>query len=151
MKTRHQQSGAMLLEALISILIFSIGILAIIGLQAAAVKASSDAKYRTEANLLANQLIGQMYVSNRTVAALQSNFQGGTGCGTSGAAYTAWLGSTNAPGTVIYSLPGAAANPPAVCIAAGTTAGSVVTITIFWLPPSDTGSPRQYKTLIPII
>ena len=56
----------MLLEAFIAILIFSMGILAIVGMQASAVKTSADAKYRSEASLLANELIGQMWVSNRT-------------------------------------------------------------------------------------
>lgn len=145
MNTRKQQTGAMLLEALVSILIFSIGILAIIGLQAAAVSASTDAKYRTEASLLTNQLIGQMWVSDRTVAILQTNFQGGTGCGASGAAYTAWLADVSA------TLPGVAANPPTVCIASGATAGNVVTITVFWQLPSSTGAAHQYSTIVPII
>ena len=57
----HQQQGSMLLEALISILIFSIGILAIIGLQAASIKLSSDAKYRSDASMLANQHIALMW------------------------------------------------------------------------------------------
>lgn len=148
MNTRKQQTGAMLLEALVSILIFSIGILAIIGLQAAAVSASTDAKYRTEASLLTNQLIGQMWVSDRTVAILQTNFQSGAGCGASGAsgaAYTAWLADVSA------TLPGVAANPPTVCIAAGATAGNVVTITVFWQLPSSAGAAHQYSTIVPII
>lgn len=145
MNTRKQQTGAMLLEALVSILIFSIGILAIIGLQAAAVSASTDAKYRTEASLLTNQLIGQMWVSDRTVVPLQTNFQGGAGCGASGAAYTAWLADVSA------TLPGVAANPPTVCIAAGATAGNVVTITVFWQLPSSAGAAHQYSTIVPII
>lgn len=135
----------MLLEALVSILIFSIGILAIIGLQAAAVSASTDAKYRSEASLLTSQLIGQMQASDRTVATLQTNFQGGAGCGANGAAYTAWLADVNA------TLPGVAANPPTVCIAAGATAGNVVAITVFWQLPSSAGAAHQYSTIVPII
>jgi type IV pilus assembly protein PilV len=145
MNTRKQQTGVMLLEALISILIFSIGILAIIGLQAAAVRASSDAKYRSEASLLTSQLVGQMSVSDRTSATLITNFQGGAGCGVSGAAYVAWLADVTA------TLPGVVANPPTVCIVAGATAGSVATITVFWLLPSDTGAAHQYRTIVPII
>lgn len=57
------QRGSMMLEALISILIFSIGILAIIGLQAASIKMSSDAKYRSDASFLASQLVAQMWDS----------------------------------------------------------------------------------------
>ena len=63
-----------LIESLLAILIFSLGILALVGLQAAAVKQSADAKYRTEAALLANEIIGQMWVSDRTTAVLQGNF-----------------------------------------------------------------------------
>ena len=53
---RHAQSGVMLLEALIAILIFSLGILALIGLQATAISQSTDARYRSEAALLANDI-----------------------------------------------------------------------------------------------
>lgn len=59
--TKITQHGSMMLEALISILIFSIGILAIIGLQAASIKMSSDAKYRSDASFLASQLVAQMW------------------------------------------------------------------------------------------
>jgi type IV pilus assembly protein PilV len=44
----------MLLEALIAILIFSFGILGLVGLQANAINLSTDAKYRADAALLAN-------------------------------------------------------------------------------------------------
>lgn len=144
MKTRKQETGSMLLEAMISILIFSMGILAIVGLQAAAVKSSSDAKYRSEASLLANQLIGQMWVSDRTAATLQINFQGAGGVG--GANYTAWLADVQS------ALPMVAANPPTVVIApivGPTTTSSLVTITLFWQLPSDTAVHR-YSTIIQI-
>lgn len=59
---RAGQGGVILLEALIAILIFSMGILAVIGLQAAAIKNTNDAKYRAEASYLANQIIGKMWV-----------------------------------------------------------------------------------------
>jgi type IV pilus assembly protein PilV len=56
------QKGIVLLEALIAILIFSIGILGAVGLQASMIKANSDAKYRAEAGFLAEQRISQMWV-----------------------------------------------------------------------------------------
>jgi type IV pilus assembly protein PilV len=52
----------MLLEALMGILIFSIGILAILGMQGIAMRATIDAKYRSEASFLANELIGTIWV-----------------------------------------------------------------------------------------
>ncbi len=56
------QKGLVLLEALIAILIFSIGILGAVGLQASMIKANSDAKYRAEAGFIAEQRISQMWV-----------------------------------------------------------------------------------------
>ena len=61
-QARVRQEGVMLIEALIGLLIFSIGILALIGMQATAMRATMDAKYRSEASFLANEIIGQMWV-----------------------------------------------------------------------------------------
>jgi type IV pilus assembly protein PilV len=124
----------MLLEALIAILIFSIGILGIVGLQATAVKQSTDARYRAEAALLADQLIGQMWVSNRTTSNLQTQFNSAT----AGAGYQAWLARVSG------TLPGvtATSNPPAVNV----TANGVVTISVFWLAPNEEpgADPHRY-------
>jgi type IV pilus assembly protein PilV len=141
------QTGVMLIEALVALLIFSVGILGIVGLQASAIKASSDAKYRSEAALMANELIGKMWASNRTQATLQAAY-----ASTNGTAYQtwAWQGldaatpgtlTAPAPGTVMKALPGALANPPSVVITASTATiipSSVVTVTVFWQAPGDT-------------
>jgi type IV pilus assembly protein PilV len=55
------QKGVVLLEAMIAILLFSIGILAVVGLQAAMIKNTSDAKYRAEASFIAQQKLGEMW------------------------------------------------------------------------------------------
>ncbi len=57
----NSQQGVVLLESLIAILIFSMGILAIVGLQAAMVKNTSDAKYRADAAFIAQQRLGTMW------------------------------------------------------------------------------------------
>ena len=132
------QAGSMLLEAFIAILIFSMGILAIVGMQASAIKSSTDAKYRSEASLLANQLVGQMWVGDRTPATMQTNFQGGAG--TDGPVYTAWYSEVQA------TLPGSGANPPTVTIDPAT---SLVTIALLWKAPNDAPSdPAHRYTLI---
>lgn len=125
----------MLLEALVAILIFSIGILAVIGLQAASIKQASAAEYRSMAALLANDLISRMWVSDHTPATLQSNF------GTSGTGYTSWLSSVQNSG-----LPGITStqNVPTVSFAQGPASASGVTpstqatITIKWQAPGET-------------
>ena len=139
---RKHQSGSMILEALISILIFSMGILAIVGLQAASVSASTDAKYRTEASLLANQLIGQMWVSDRTSAVLQNY--------STTQAYTDWLA------TVSARLPGVATNQPTLTVTPNVgpnTTSSLETITIFWKLPSEPAAnpAHQYVAIAQII
>ncbi len=57
------QQGVILLEALIAILIFSFAVLGIVGLQAAMVKNTTDAKYRAEAGYIAQQEIGQIWAN----------------------------------------------------------------------------------------
>lgn len=56
------QQGAALLESLIAVLIFSMGILALAGLQGVMIKNTSDAKYRAEATFIAQQRLGLMWV-----------------------------------------------------------------------------------------
>jgi type IV pilus assembly protein PilV len=127
----RSQSGSALLEGLIAILIFSVGILAIVGMEATAVQNSGDAKYRTDAALVANQLIGQMWVDDRTGATLKTNFE------TGGAKYALWVPAvtgTPGPPPVPGLLPGAADKPPTVTVNATT---GQVTIVIFWKAPSD--------------
>lgn len=58
---RFAQQGVVLIEAMISILIFSMGVLAIVGLQAAMIKNTADSKYRADASYIAQQRIGLMW------------------------------------------------------------------------------------------
>jgi len=125
----------MLLEGLIAILIFSIGILGIVGMQASTIKASRDAKFRADAGLLANELIGQMWVGNRDGATLQSNFQ------TGGAIYAPWAAR------VAAALPNAdaATYPPLVTVTPGVVGppqtSSTVRVTVRWLAPNEVPPP----------
>jgi len=58
---KSAQQGAVLVEAMIAILIFSMGVLAIVGLQAAMIKNTADSKYRADASYIAQQRIGTMW------------------------------------------------------------------------------------------
>ncbi len=55
------QEGVVLIEALVAILIFSVGVLAIVGLQASMIKNIADSKFRSEASYIAQARIGQMW------------------------------------------------------------------------------------------
>lgn len=141
----HPQSGVMLLEALIAILIFSVGILSIVALFANATKLTGDAKYRSDAALLSNELIGQMWVGDRDPAAINTNFAGTGGAG--GASYAAWLAD------VQTALPGVDANPPNVAVltvisdlpAPDNVAHAQVTVTIFWKAPSEDSAAEAHR------
>jgi type IV pilus assembly protein PilV len=123
MRQARSQAGVMLLEALIGILIFSIGILALIGMQGAAIRNTTDARYRSEASFLANQIIGQMWVDRSNLALYT----------TSGyAPRDNWV--TN----VASTLPGidVPSNTLTPIIAVG--AENEVTVTIRWQQPGET-------------
>jgi type IV pilus assembly protein PilV len=62
-KGKNAQQGVVLLEALIAILLFSMGVLALVGLQGAMIKNTSDANYRAAASFIAQQRIGQIWAS----------------------------------------------------------------------------------------
>lgn len=117
-----KQGGALLLEALIAMLLFSLGILSLVGLQATAVANVSEAKYRADASFLANQLIGQIWVNRTNLA----NYDY-PGSGTPPAVLNDWVDQ------VKTALPGAANNLPTVVIGAG----NQVTVTILWQRPED--------------
>lgn len=67
------QHGVVLIEAMVAILLFSIGVLAIAGLQASMLQNASDTKYRTEASYLAQQVIGHMWVAPNIGDFVQAN------------------------------------------------------------------------------
>ncbi|MEO8345344.1 MAG: hypothetical protein ABI607_06570 [Betaproteobacteria bacterium] len=129
-----------MLEALIAILIVSLGILGTVGLFARSMQNVEDSKYRSEAALLASSLIGQMWVSDTHLASLNSKFSDISG----GAEYVEFAAQ------LAQRLPMATAPPPTVVITAGPTAGSSnIVITINWVHPGDAADPslppfRQY-------
>lgn len=128
---KHEQQGSVLLEALIAILIFSMGILAIVGLQAAAIKTVADSQYRLEASFLANRLIAQMWTDTANIA----NY--------------ALPGGAKAAGwedEVTNLLPGAEGSPPTVNIAGDAASGYTVTMQLNWKAPGE-NSAHKYTTI----
>lgn len=149
-----KQRGVMLLEALIAILIFSFGILAIVGLQAVAIKNAGDAKYRTDASQLANQLIGQMWADDRTPAALINNYSSSTN--PTGGKYQAWLNDVAASNLPLPTNPIVL---PSINISqisnldstgAVIETSSLVTVTITWQAPNE-ATTHQYIAVAHIL
>jgi type IV pilus assembly protein PilV len=145
----HAQRGLSLLEGLISILIFSFGILGLVGLQGASIRNSVDAKYRADASYLANQIIGQMWADRDATnlpTFVRQNYAHGVAAGvapnaltnacTTGASVSTNANMTNSTwGWLVrvgQMLPGAAANRQQIAIQ-----GNVVTVTVCWQAPQD--------------
>lgn len=117
------QRGMMLIEVMVAILIFSIGILAVTGLQAGAIAAVADAKYRMDASNVAERLLGLMWANQSAMAA-------GSG--------------------VVSELPNGNYTVTRVAIADPTDpakpAGSAIKVTVTWQPPTAT-TPHTYETV----
>jgi type IV pilus assembly protein PilV len=119
-----RSTGFTLLEVLVALLILSVGVVGLVGLQAVSAKNSTDARYRSEAATLTSRLIATMWVSDRTVATLQTNFN------TGGSAYTTWLSQ------VTSTLPGVVADTPTAPVVAIDSDG-LVTVTVYWIAPNE--------------
>jgi type IV pilus assembly protein PilV len=61
-RTQRRQAGMSLIEVLTSLLIFSLGILGLLGLQTRAIQFSTSAEDSNRAALLANEIVSTMWV-----------------------------------------------------------------------------------------
>lgn len=59
-RTKGQQ-GVAIIEALVSMLLFSLGVLAMVGVHGSMVRAQTDAKVRADAAYLASEVTGKMW------------------------------------------------------------------------------------------
>jgi len=146
LKSPSCQSGAYLLEALIGILIFALGVLGIVGLQAASLRTTTDSSLRAEAVFAATQLVGQMWADKYVCVV-----GGGTPpcapqytSSTLGPAYVAWAAELKA------AQGGAWFQDPVVDFAAIATAkcnpnpdpfSATAYIEIFWQSPDGVNNP----------
>lgn len=134
--------GGFLLEALVGILIFTLGVLGLFALQARAIGYSSDVQYRGEAAQLANGYLSKMWAAPRATLPTAFSLPGQP-------EYDAFAQ------TIFQRLPGAdsaalvpnpqvtVTQPPpggsvdAVTNVALTNNSTLVTITIQWLQPAN--------------
>lgn len=156
---RVNQTGFFLLEALVAILIFSLGILGLVAMGSLAISAQNDAQYRTEAANYASDIAGQMLLSvdriavtsgtgntttvNPATLATFSHYASapaaaGTcafgGGASSNPVVTAWVNSITSGS---HPLPGATSANLQIAINQAATGFNQVTITVCWKAPSD--------------
>lgn len=122
----RRQSGIVLIEALISVVLLSLGILGLIALQGSMGANLTDAKYRAEASFLANQLLGQMWIDQSNL--VKYAVSGGS-CTQSYMQCSDWLAKVG------RDLPEGSASV--------VLNGTAVTITVTWQTPG-VGMPHNY-------
>jgi type IV pilus assembly protein PilV len=116
--------GGTLLEGLLAIVLFSVGLLAILRLLTVSTIDNGNAQYRSEASLLASDLISQIWTGDRSLQGITDRFGN-----TSTDDYRDWLAS------VQRRLPGvsAASHVPVITIGSDRT----VTVSLSWKAPGD--------------
>lgn len=150
-----QQQGVMLLEAIIGLLIFAVGALAMLALQASAIAVQSDAQYRIEAANFAQRMLGEIVLNvdrtnNGTIAASLAAFAHQTvtsptdNCSFSGgasnhAAVTAWATALHT--TPATRLPGTTSSMLQITV--DTATFNEVEITICWQGAEDKAKRRH--------
>lgn len=119
----------MLLEVLVALIIFSIGVLGLIGLQASMTQAQTGSKFRADAAFLAQRLVGGMWSDRNGL----DRYDTSSGC----SSYTRcsqWLdevASQLPQGTATVSVTSRGTDTTGRVIAAE------VAITINWTPPNE--------------
>ena len=119
-RNKMASRGFMLIEVLISLMIFSLGVIGLMGMQARAIQAGTDAQDRDIAARLANQLASQMQIGRTTDL--------------SAANLTAWKD------LVAAELPNGEGDVTQV------TTGSNAKIVVTWLAPAHATTPPPPKS-----
>lgn len=145
-----KQKGVMLLEALIAILVFSLGILAMVGMQAVAISHMGQSKYRADASFAVNKLFARMWVDTD---ANMNQYQ------TSGTKYNSWksdeidkylpIGGS----TATVNVTSFTATPVVADVIAAPVIGYNVTVRIEWRAPNEavTHPPHVYQAKTTIV
>lgn len=169
---KKNQTGAFLIEAMIGIVIFFIGVLAMIGLQANSIATQNDSQYRIEAANLADQMLGQINlnvtrdasgnVNTADLLSFDHQITGGTTtcrllatdpaanldcCNFSGAAsanplVTGWV--NNVMANTATRLPGSTAAMQQIVV--NTATANQIAVTVCWQGPKD-GRPRVHRII----
>jgi len=112
-RSRRLLRGVTMVEVLVALLVFSLGILGAVGMQARAIQLSVDSEDRSRAALMANEIVAEMW-TQQTLALPPATV----------AAWTARLQNPQVSGL-----------PQANAVIGAPDAAGIVTVTITWQPP----------------
>jgi type IV pilus assembly protein PilV len=161
------QRGMMMIEALMAILVFSLGVLGMVGVNSLAASTQSDAQYRNEANRLANRIVNEMWLNvdrsndganlpgslatfshradDPTLLAPAGNpCANKAGTPSANPLVTGWVTDATGGGAagVLGGLPGATTTMQQIVVGAD----NQVTVTVCWKAPTDIAVRRHVVT-----
>jgi type IV pilus assembly protein PilV len=130
-----RQSGSALLEALISVLIFSIALIGLIGIQGQALKQNLQAKFRNDAGFIATRVIGDIQLDAANYVTYgNATITGTTYDSTTASGFTAGSNQRQWADAVANTLPGGR------IVVFSNAAETAVTVTVSWVPSGETAS-----------
>lgn len=142
MKLRHSQQGSFIIEAIISLILFAVGLISLMSLSAQAINQVGQSKARNDASYLVGELLSEMWVSgsvdldawrNTRLPAVIPEATGaiyGATCDcaeTSSAAENFCQTATQLTGTLAVNT------------------SQAVTVCISWTDRRDSATPRRYQ------
>lgn len=127
-RPRGRQSGATLIEILVSLLIFSLGVLGLVAMLAKSTATAIDAQDRSRAAVLVDELVAAMWFEGTSSPSILSK-------------WTARVSDATVSG-----LPNASVTGPTTSTDS-TTGIKTVTVTLTWTEPSKSSS-NQYSTSV---
>lgn len=130
----NNKKGFFIIEALISILVFMIGILGILQLQVGQMQATADAQYRAQASYMAENLMSEIIIDKGNIDTFVDK---------TNATYSDWEGNLR------NALPGVNEFPPEVSTSIAASGGTLVTVVVKWkAPQSESESKYELKSTI---
>ena len=125
-RSHKAQAGSFIIEAMISLVLFAVGLITLVGLAVQSLNQVGQTKARNDASYLAGDLIGEMWVSASTPAAFLGT-----------ADYGRW--TTRVTATLPAGVGAAVVN------------GNQVAITITWTDSKNSAVGHQYVTTSEIV
>lgn len=135
----NKKKGIFIIESILALVIFMIGILGIIKYQGETIIATSDSQYRINATFLADSLIGDMWIEQANINSFVDK---------SSSSYQAWFQQleSSLPGVI----DGTSDTAPIITVSNGVDGAKIINITIKWKQPSSnfTSSYQVQSTIL---
>ncbi len=130
----NKKNGFFIIEALISILIFMVGILGILQLQVTQMQSTADAQYRAQASYMAENLMAQIIIDKANIDTFVDK---------TNPEYMDWESGLR------NILPGVNEFPPEITTSVSPNGGTAVNIIVKWkAPQSESESNYELKSII---